>query len=332
MRYLILALSLLIYPATSTYAQVSVGIGIALPGISIGINLPMFPSLVRVPGYPVYYAPQVDVNFFFYDGLYWVYEDDRWYAGSWYNGPWAEVEPEYVPLFILRVPIRYYRRPPVYFRDWRVDRPPRWDDRWGSDWARRHSGWDRWSRFSAPPPAPLPIYQRDYSGSRYPGSVEQQYTIRSQSYRYQPREPVIQQHYQLRNQPQEERQRPQQQVPQRQQQQQPPWQQQQAPQPPQRQPQRQQQQAPQQQQQEPPWQQQQRQQQVPQQPQRQQQQQQPEPQWQQRQQPEQNNNQGRSRAEQRQQASGAQYSPSQQQQNKQPGKRSPYIMPPEAEH
>lgn len=240
MRYLVLVLSLLLCPATALYARVTIGIGVELPGIDIGINLPAYPYLVRVPGYPVYYAPQVDVNLFFYDGLYWAYEDERWYEGSWYNGPWVEVEPEYVPLFILRIPVRYYRSPPAYFSDWRLDRPPRWEEYWGPGWARHHKGWDRWS-LPAAPPAPLPNYQRYYSGNRYPGSVEQQYTIRSQSYRYQPREPVVQQHFQPRNQPPQERSRPPwqwQQVPQ--------WQQQQAP----------QRQAPQwQQQQEPQWQQ-----------------------------------------------------------------------------
>jgi hypothetical protein len=31
------------------------------------------PQLILVPGYPCYYAPQVNSNYFFYDGLYWVY-------------------------------------------------------------------------------------------------------------------------------------------------------------------------------------------------------------------------------------------------------------------
>jgi hypothetical protein len=34
------------------WAQVSIGVG--LPGVSIGINLPVYPQLVRVPGYRVY--------------------------------------------------------------------------------------------------------------------------------------------------------------------------------------------------------------------------------------------------------------------------------------
>ena len=61
--------------------------------VSIGISLRAYPDLVAVPGYPVYYAPQVDSNFFFYDGLYWVYAQDRWYSGAWYDGPWEAVAP-----------------------------------------------------------------------------------------------------------------------------------------------------------------------------------------------------------------------------------------------
>ena len=72
-------------------AAIQLTIGIGVPNVSIGINFPIFPRLVIVPGYPVYYAPQVNANFFFYDGMYWVYHDDYWYASSWYNGPWAIV-------------------------------------------------------------------------------------------------------------------------------------------------------------------------------------------------------------------------------------------------
>lgn len=188
MRYVLIALGILFFSMTSAVAQVSVGI--ALPSMSIGINLPVYPELVRVPGYPVYYAPRVDSNFFFYDGMYWVYQGDNWYASSWYNGPWWLVAPELVPLFILRIPVRYYRFPPAYFRGWRPDAPPRW----GNEWERHRSGWDRWNRNSAPPPAPLPLYQRRYAGNRYPRE-EQQYPLRSQNYPYQPRDALVRRHY-----------------------------------------------------------------------------------------------------------------------------------------
>ena len=195
MRRGLIALWMLLGSVTSAVAQVSIGIG--LPSVSIGINVPVYPELVPVPGYPVYYAPRLSANFFFYDGMYWVYHEDYWYASSWYNGPWALVGPEYVPVFVLRIPVRYYRAPPVYFRGWRADAPPRWGHHWGHEWERQRRGWDRWDRASAPKPAPLPTYQRQYSGDRYP-RVEQQPALHGQHYRYQPRNAVVRQHYQER--------------------------------------------------------------------------------------------------------------------------------------
>jgi hypothetical protein len=193
MRYGLIVLWMLLCLVTSAAAQV--GIGIGLPGVNIGINVPLYPELVPVPGYPVYYAPRMNSNYFFYDGMYWVYQGDNWYASSWYNGPWGPVAPEAVPLFVLRIPVRYYRQPPAYFGGWRPDAPPRWGEHWGHEWEQRRGGWDRWNRGSVPAPAPLPLYQRQYSGNRYPG-IEQQRALRGQNYRYQPRDAVARQHYQ----------------------------------------------------------------------------------------------------------------------------------------
>jgi hypothetical protein len=206
MRRVIVLVLMALFSATSALAQVSIGIG--MPGVSIGINLPMYPQLVRVPGYPVYYAPQLSANFFFYDGLYWVYRDDNWYASSWYNGPWRPVVRDYVPLFVLRVPVRYYRQPPPYFHGWHRDAPPRWGERWGHEWEQKRSGWDTWNHKSAPGPAPLPTYQRSYSGERYP-KAERQQELHRQQYRYQPRDPEVRQHYQAETQQQRSKQQPQ---------------------------------------------------------------------------------------------------------------------------
>ena len=95
LRHTAVALSLLLCAAGPAVAQVS--IGVYMPGVSIGINMPVYPQLVRVPNYPVYYAPGAQANFFFYDGLYWVYQQDNWYASSWYNGPWRPMSPQMVP-------------------------------------------------------------------------------------------------------------------------------------------------------------------------------------------------------------------------------------------
>lgn len=194
MRNRIVMLSMLMCMMAPASAQ-QLSIGIWSPNVSIGINLPLYPDLVPVPGYPVYYAPRLDVNYFFYDGMYWVYEGDNWYASSWYNGPWGLVDPGFVPVYILRIPVRYYRRPPMYFRDWRSDGPPRWEEHWGNEWAQRHRGWDHWDRRSTPMRPPLPVYQRKYSGDQYP-HVDQQRELQNRNYHYQPRDPVVRQHYQ----------------------------------------------------------------------------------------------------------------------------------------
>jgi len=207
-QHLLLALPLLLGSALGVHAQVHVSVGISMPGVNIGINMPAYPNLVLVPGYPVYYDPRASSNYFFYDGMYWVFQDDNWYASSWYNGPWTYTPPEYVPVFVLRVPVRYYTRPPVYFRGWRADAPPRWADHWGRDWQERNKGWDKWDRKATPHAAPLPTYQRQYSGARYPGSNEQQHDIRSEKYRYQPREPVAREHFEQRDRPVQARQEP----------------------------------------------------------------------------------------------------------------------------
>ena len=46
-----------------------------------------------------------------------------------------------------------------------------------------------------PAPAPLPVYQRRYSGERYPRAEQQQAELQSHHYRYKPRNEVARQHY-----------------------------------------------------------------------------------------------------------------------------------------
>jgi hypothetical protein len=181
------------FTIASASAQVTLAIGV--PAVTLGINVPVYPHLVRVPDYPVYYAPQANANYFFYDGMYWVYQQDNWYASTWYNGPWQVIAPEAVPVYVLRVPVRYYRQPPTYFRSWSANAAPRWDEYWGSSWEQNHRGWNSWNRNSMPQVAPLPVYQRQYTGNRYP-SIEQQQVLRVQSYRYQPKDVVVRQYYQ----------------------------------------------------------------------------------------------------------------------------------------
>ena len=155
MRTSFIVLSAAIGATLSMPAPAQVSFGLSLPGLSIGVNVPVYPELVPVPGYPVYYAPNIDSNYFFYDGMYWLFQNDNWYTSSWYNGPWVLVAPDAVPLYVLRVPVRYYRRPPVYFNAWYADAPPRWGEHWGRGWEDHHRGWDRWNHAAVPAPGPV---------------------------------------------------------------------------------------------------------------------------------------------------------------------------------
>jgi hypothetical protein len=164
MRHGLTVLWMVIWSVTSAVAQVSIGIG--LPGVSIGINLPDYPDLVRVPGYRVCYGSTTG----FTSSTMACTGSIREMTGTpapGTSGPWARVAPAVVPLFILRVPVSYYRNPPGYFRGWRPDAPPRWGEHWGQGMgaaAKRlepmespfhASGWPATgSRRLGPPPLP----------------------------------------------------------------------------------------------------------------------------------------------------------------------------------
>jgi hypothetical protein len=91
----------------------------AAVSVNIGINLPLYPNLVPVPGYPVYYAPDLDSNYFFYDGNYWVYAQDGWYSSPWYDGPWDLVDPQLVPLICAASAGALLPAPAIFL--WRLD-------------------------------------------------------------------------------------------------------------------------------------------------------------------------------------------------------------------
>jgi hypothetical protein len=105
--------------------------------VQIGINIGAPPQFVAVPGSPVYYAPALPLNYFHYGGQYYLFHNGTWLFAPTYNGPWAAIAVEYVPLPILRVPVRYYNAPPGH---WKKKGPPPWAPAWGhrKKWKHEH--------------------------------------------------------------------------------------------------------------------------------------------------------------------------------------------------
>ena len=161
----------------------------------IDVDLPQYPEMQPVANSPVYWAPGVDSNYFFYDGLYWDYCcDDHWFASAWYNGPWQLVDPVYVPTYVLWVPVDYYHHHHPFFRGTSRGHPPHWGQHWGAQWQQRHNA-IYGGRQQPPVRAPLPEYQRNYPRGNYPGTPGMQVVIRNQHYAYRPIEGVSRGHY-----------------------------------------------------------------------------------------------------------------------------------------
>jgi len=181
---LLLLLSLALPAAAQTYYD-------------IGVDLPEYPEMQPIPESPVYYAPGVDSNYFFYDGAYWDYYNDGWYSSPWYNGPWEYVDPVYVPTYILWVPIAFYHHPHAHWHGWDARRPPHWGQHWGRDWQTRHNAVYAGRSVGNVQRAPLPQYQQRFNRQNYPRGVQQS-QLHGQFYNYQPREMVTRQAYQNR--------------------------------------------------------------------------------------------------------------------------------------
>src|SRR3989304_2225103 len=76
---------------------------LASPNIHIGIQIGTPPQLVVVPQTPVYYAPALPYNYFFYGGQYYLFHNGIWHFAPTHNGPWAVIAVEYLPRPILAV-------------------------------------------------------------------------------------------------------------------------------------------------------------------------------------------------------------------------------------
>jgi hypothetical protein len=86
-------------------AQVSVNIGVGLPIPQLVIPAP--PPVVVIPGTYAYFAPDVEVDMFFYHGYWYRPHHGHWYRARGYNGPWNNIEGARVPRVLRHLPPDY---------------------------------------------------------------------------------------------------------------------------------------------------------------------------------------------------------------------------------
>jgi hypothetical protein len=120
------------FPGNSN-AGVDVNIYVPLPPLVV----PAPPGLVVIPGTYVYFAPDVDVDIFFFHGYWYRPYEGRWYRSDEYNGQWRYVPAERVPRAVINLPPAYRGIPSGHERvpygqvrkNWRTwEREGRWDN------------------------------------------------------------------------------------------------------------------------------------------------------------------------------------------------------------
>lgn len=119
--------------------------------INVGINVPLPPPLV-IPAPPpmfviprtyVYFAPDIDVDIFFYHGYWYRPHQGHWYRSESHNGKWVYIAPQKVPSVLINLPPGFRHVPPGHrhipyghlkknWKTWERDRY--WDKHGGKEW------------------------------------------------------------------------------------------------------------------------------------------------------------------------------------------------------
>ena len=124
-RYAVVAALALSVMGSPVPAHADVNIGITFGGPPpIVVAEP--PRMVLVPRSPVYWAPSLPYNFFYYEGRYWTYHEGGWFWSASVRGPWGQVAIGAVPRPVLAVPVAYYRVPPGHAKHHHGGGPPPW--------------------------------------------------------------------------------------------------------------------------------------------------------------------------------------------------------------
>src|SRR3989442_10129620 len=103
---IVLAAGLLAAPARATDVHIGINIGVPPPPPPVVVEAP--PPLLVVPRTPVYYAPALPYNYFYYGGLYYTLPQDHLVYAPSFQRPWRLVPIQHLPRPDLPRPGRYY--------------------------------------------------------------------------------------------------------------------------------------------------------------------------------------------------------------------------------
>lgn len=107
-------------PVQGVNAEVNVNVNVGVPVVPAPIPVPVPPPLVLPappefifpPALGFYVAVGVPHDLFRVNGVYYLYRDNSWYRGTYYNGPWRHVEHRHLPPGLRKHKyerIRHYR-------------------------------------------------------------------------------------------------------------------------------------------------------------------------------------------------------------------------------
>ncbi len=119
-------------------SEVNVSIHIGPPPIVVAEP----PAVVAIPQTRVYFAPDPQVEVFFYGGYWWSPRGPQWYRSRAYNGPWVLVEAYRVPRAVVYVPrdyrTRYGHERHVPYGQWKKEH-----ERWDRENRKSHRKWEK---------------------------------------------------------------------------------------------------------------------------------------------------------------------------------------------
>jgi hypothetical protein len=123
-------------------AEVNINVGISVPPPP-PLIIPAPPPMFVIPRTYVYFAPEVDVDIFFYQGYWYRPHQGHWYRSKSYNGKWVYLSPKRVPRGLLDLPPDFRHVPPGHRnipygdvrKNWKTwERDKYWEKHGGREW------------------------------------------------------------------------------------------------------------------------------------------------------------------------------------------------------